>query len=58
MIYAFENIKFGFHAENGSQEDSTDREVREASITGFRVRRRVALVSAAGNRGESKKWTD
>lgn len=52
MIYAFENIKLGFHEENGSQEDSTDREVREASITDFRVRRRVALIGAAGSKGE------
>lgn len=58
MIYAFENIKFGFHEEKGSQKDSTDREVREARITDFRVRRRVALRGAAGSRGESKKWAD
>lgn len=51
-------ILFGFHAENGSQEDSADREVREASITDFRVRKRVTLVGVAGSKGESKKWTD
>lgn len=57
LIYAFEKIKLSCHAEDGSLGDGTDREVRQASNTDFRVKKEGGLGKCASS-GKSKKWKD